>query len=273
MAYSLTGMIGSAAQSEPRLALAARDLVFAYDRQNAVDHVSLGLETGELLGLAGPNGAGKSTLLNLLSGFLAPLSGEVMLFGRPLAALTRREIAARIAFVPQKTESAFSFTVTEMVVMGRQPYAGLGAFDTAEDMRVAQEAMEQAEIGNLAGKFFNNLSGGEQQLVLLARALAQRAPILILDEPTSFLDLRHQWQMMNLMKMHTRGGRLVAATFHDLNLAARWCDRIALMHNGALVACGKPAEVLNARRLESVYGIPLRVDALPGGNIRVEFPE
>lgn len=253
--------------------LMARDVCFGYGPQAVLHGVSLELHPGELLVLAGPNGAGKSTLLLLLTGYLRPQSGCIRLEGHDIASLHRRQVAVRLAFVPQKSDVAFSFSVTEMVLMGRQPYAGLAALDTTEDLGIVHEALAATGISHLASKCYDQLSGGEQQLVLLARALAQQTPILVLDEPASFLDMRRQWEMMNLLGRLRQEGKTILATFHDLNSAARWASRLALMHQGRIVACGAPSQVLSTQRLEEVYGIPLQVEPTPAGFLRIDFPQ
>ncbi len=253
-------------------ALEAENLRFGYRGTPAVCDVTLTLREGQFLGLAGPNGAGKTTLLNLLTGYLHPASGSVRMGGRDLARLRRREIAAGIAVVPQRTEFVYSYGVLEMVLMGRQPYLGLAALDTPEDIALAEAALDHVGASHLRDKAFDELSGGEQQLVLIARALAQEAPVVVLDEPATFLDLRHQYEIMELLAGLARGGRAVLATFQDLNLPARWCTHLAIMRCGTLASQGTPAGVLDQALLREVYGIPLVVEAGEQGIPRVEFP-
>jgi iron complex transport system ATP-binding protein len=253
--------------------LEARRVSFSYDgRRFVVLEASLSTERGEFWGLIGPNGAGKSTLLRLLTGSLRPARGEVCLEGRPLAAFARHEIARRIAFVPQKTTAAFPFSVFEMVLMGRQPYAGLAVFEDERDIALAEQALQRMGIAGLRDKTYQELSGGEQQLVVLARALAQDTPILILDEPVSFLDLRHQWEILSMLDELARRGRTVLATFHDLNAAARWCSRLALMVNGRIVEAGAPPDVLREDLLRDAYGIAVEVMRGAQDRVRVELP-
>jgi iron complex transport system ATP-binding protein len=259
--------------TQPNTILEARQISFAYGATPTLRGISLCAARGEFLGIAGPNGAGKSTLLHLLTGYLKPDSGQVLLSGRDVAHMRRREAASQVAFVAQKSETVFSFTVTEMVLMGRQPYAGLAAFDTEEDFEIVGESLAEAGIAHLSAKLFDELSGGEQQLVLIARALAQRAPVVILDEPVSFLDVRHQWDVLNLLAAQRNAGKTVIATFHDLNIAARWCSRLVLIREGSIAAEGAPSEVLTAGQLEAVYGLPLRVESGPGRPVRVDFPQ
>lgn len=212
------------------------------------------------MGLAGPNGSGKTTLLHCLTGYLDAASGTVELDSKKVSALGRRQVAERVAFVPQKTESAFSFSTLQMVLMGRHPYAGFSACDSAEDVDLALAALRRLDIEALAERQFEQLSGGEKQLVLLARALAQQAPLLVLDEPLTGLDMRHQHELMAAVHSITReSGRGALATFHDLQIAARWCDRLILLHGGTVVADGPPLEVITPENLKILYGVEAEV--------------
>jgi iron complex transport system ATP-binding protein len=239
-------------------ALSAERLSFSYGTRRVVAEVDLAIQPGELLGLLGPNGAGKTTLLHLLTGYLQPASGQVTLAGNPLRDFSRREIAQQLAIVPQHSESAFSFSVLQVVLMGRHPFAGLASFDSESDIQIAREALDQVGLSDFGDRMFDQLSGGEQRLVLIARALAQQTPILLLDEPLAALDLRHQYSVLMLLQQLRSSGKAVLATFHDLNAAAEWCDRIALMHQSQLRASGVPADVLKPELLQQVYDVPLQ---------------
>ncbi|MBX7244970.1 MAG: ABC transporter ATP-binding protein [Candidatus Sumerlaeaceae bacterium] len=258
--------------TQPAPIISARDVRFAYGAREVLHSLSLDVQPGEFIGLAGPNGAGKSTLLQLLTGFLHPDAGTVSLRGAEVCRMRRAEVAREIAFVAQKSEIDFPFTVLEVVLMGRHPYAGLGALDSAPDITAAQDALRKCGLHDHSATLYGNLSGGEQQLVLLARAFAQGAPILVLDEPVSFLDLRRQWQIMNLLADARRGGTTIIATFHDLNIAARWASRLVLMNNGQLIADGVPADILSAELLGKLYDVPLTVESTPHRPVRVDFP-
>jgi iron complex transport system ATP-binding protein len=238
--------------------LRAEGIWFKYGSRLVIDDVNVEVRTGELLGLVGPNGAGKTTLLHLLSGYLEPQDGSVYLHDQPLGSYKRKQIAREIAVVPQQTQTAFAFTALQVVLLGRHPYAGFAAVDTEEDVEIARDALRQLSLADMSERRFDELSGGEQRLVLLARALAQRTPILLLDEPLSALDLRHQWIILNLLKKLVADGKAVLATFHDLNAAARWCDRVALIDGGRMIASGDPDEVLQPELLEATYAVPLR---------------
>jgi iron complex transport system ATP-binding protein len=258
--------------SEQAPPLEGRQLEFAYSKAVVLRHISLSLASGEIFGLLGPNGAGKSTLLRVLAGILVPTRGEVLVHGRPIKTLPRSHLARELAFVPQRTSPAFAFTVREMVLMGRHPYAGLSLFESDEDFKCAQKAMEEVGVAHLADKPFDTLSGGEQQLVVLARAFAQGTDILVLDEPISFLDLRHQWEVLRLLEARASAGQTILATFHDLNIAARWCHRVGILRRGELVAVGPPQKVFITTRLREIYGVAVEVVQPSDGCLRVELP-
>lgn len=241
--------------------LAARSVHFRYHHSNTVlRDVSLTLERGEVLGIIGPNGSGKSTLLRLLSGWLRPQEGTVELWGQPLTRFGAREIATQIAVVPQETHVDFPFTVMELVLMGRAPYLGGFAFESPNDIVCARAAMERLGVAHLADRIVQELSGGERQRVVLARALAQNTAILLLDEPGAFLDLHHVVGIYDLLRDLAAEGRSVATVLHDLNLAALYCDRVVLLHEGSVFCAGPPAEVISYKNITQVYETEVYVD-------------
>lgn len=250
--------------------LAVREASFAYGARPVLHGVSLEVRPGELLALAGANGAGKTTLLHLLTGYLAPSAGSAELEGEAVAGMSRAKVASRISFVPQRTESVFPYRVLEVILMARPSVSALLPSDSPEDVRVCMAALEEVGLSEMAGRRFDELSGGERQLVLVARALAQETPFLVMDEPTTFLDLRRQQEVMRLLSRKRSGGTGIAASFHDLNLAARWADRLVLLCAGRVAACGTPDEVLREELLQQVYGLPLRVERSARGHLRVE---
>jgi iron complex transport system ATP-binding protein len=217
--------------------------------------VSFALGAGELLALVGPNGAGKTTLLRVASRVLRPSAGRVWLGERPLASLPRRELARMLAVVPQDVHMAFPFRAGEIVLMGRSPHVGAFGFESRADVALAREAMERVGIAALADRSVAELSGGERQLVLVARALAQDPRVLLLDEPTAHLDLRHRIAVAELVREFVARGRSALVVSHDLALAARSCDRMALLASGAMAAIGAPEAVLTPAQLASAFGI------------------
>ncbi|WTW98712.1 heme ABC transporter ATP-binding protein [Streptomycetaceae bacterium NBC_01309] len=244
-------------------AIAARDVTYAIDNgTKLVDGISLEVHPGELVAVLGPNGAGKSTLLGLLTGDLHPTGGEVLVGGHPIGGLGARELARHRAVMPQSTALAFPFTVDEVVRMGRAPYLGMPG-DESDDEIVAR-CLEETDTAHLAERVFPSLSGGEQARVTLARVLAQRAPLLFLDEPTAALDLRHTEDVLRLARARARRGDAVLVVLHDLNLAAAYADRIALLAAGRLVGCAAPEQVCTAATLSELYGHPVDVMTRPG---------
>ena len=242
-----------------------REVSFAYARRRGsgplvVDGVSIGIPRGTIAGLLGPNGSGKSTFIRLLSGILAPLSGAILIDGRPIAQFTRRDLARRLAVVPQETHSTFDFSVIDMVLMGR--YAHLGPFELegAGDQRIAREALAATGTSALESRSFSSLSGGEKQRVVIASALAQASDLLLLDEPTASLDLAYQFEIASLLKrLNAERGTTMVVSTHDLNLAAAVCDRIILLKQGRVLAQGPTQDILTAARIRQLYGIEAEV--------------
>ncbi|MFC5890063.1 heme ABC transporter ATP-binding protein [Kitasatospora sp. CM 4170] len=232
---------------------------------------SVRVRAGEVLALLGPNGAGKSTLLSVLAGDVPPTAGEVRLHGRPLAGYGAAELALHRALLPQSAELSFPFPAGEVVRMGRAPWAGTPA--AAEDGAVIAEAMAATESTVFAGRPFTALSGGERARVALARVLAQRAPLLLLDEPTAALDLRHQELVLRVARARAAAGDAVVVVLHDLSLAAAYADRVVLLAAGATVADGPVAEVLRAPLLSEVYGHPVEVLPHPHTGVPLVLPE
>jgi len=232
--------------------------------------VSLTLSAGEVLAVVGPNGAGKSTLLSLLSGDLSVGSGMVSVGGRQVGRWRPAELALWRSVLPQHTTVAFPFTVEQVVAMGRAPWAGTARAD--EDETAVAEAMAETEVTEFAGRTFGTLSGGERARAALARVLAQRTPVLLLDEPTAALDLRHQDLVLSVAAARARAGAAVLAVLHDLNLAAAHADRVAVVAGGRLRACGPPATVLTSELLTEVYQREVEVLAHPRSGAPLVLP-
>ncbi|MBU1865426.1 MAG: heme ABC transporter ATP-binding protein [Actinobacteria bacterium] len=221
-----------------------------------VDGVDLEVRSGEILGIVGPNGAGKSTLVRMLAGETAPSEGQVLLDGEPIGGYRPHDLAVRRALLPQSTVLQFAFRVLDVVMMGRYPHREA---TPADDAISVETAMERGDVGHLRERLYPTLSGGEQARVSFARVLAQETPILLLDEPSASLDVRHQELVMAVLRTLTGSGAAVAAVLHDLNLAARHADRVAVMSGGRIVEVGLTAEVLRSDLLSEVYRHPVAV--------------
>lgn len=245
-----------------RPALRARDVGVTIDGSRILSGVDIDLHSGEVLAVVGPNGAGKSTLLSVLSGDLAPTQGEVAIGERPISSLRHLDLARERAVLTQENQLSFPFTVGQVVLMGRSPWARTERF--SEDETAVAEAMIATDVDQLAPRRFTSLSGGEKARVSLARVFAQQTPILMLDEPTAALDLRHQEEVMRAVRTRAERGTAVLVVVHDLSLAAAYADRIAVVAGGTVVAAGTPVEVLTATLLERVYGLPVEVTQANG---------
>jgi iron complex transport system ATP-binding protein len=233
------------------------------DGRMLLDDVSLVLHAGEVLVLVGPNGAGKSTLLGVLVGDIRPDAGVARIQGDPVRTLRHRMLARRRAVLLQSNEVAFGFTAEQVVEMGRMPWRGEPA--EAEDAEAVDAALQDADIRHLRDRRVPTLSGGERARVAYARTLAQRTPILVLDEPTAALDIRHQESVLRRARDHARAGGGVIVVLHDLTLASAYADRIAVLDGGRLVACDVPAAALTAELLTRVYRHPIEVRPGPSG--------
>lgn len=237
-------------------ALSLENVSVSMRAKSLVRNVSLSLAPAELVAVVGPNGAGKTTLLRTVYRAQRPTTGRVLVDGADLWQLPGKRAAQRVAAVLQEVSGEFDLTVYDVVAMGRTPYKRSFEGDNAEDREIIESALVALDIAELAAAAFHELSGGEKQRALIARALAQRAEVIVLDEPTNHLDLRHQHDTLALL----RGtGATVLAALHDLNLAAAYCDRICVLDAGQVVALGTPAEVLTADLLAEVYRVATRI--------------
>jgi iron complex transport system ATP-binding protein len=248
--------------------LAASGVAFAYGERLAVRGASLGLNPGEAVSLAGPNGSGKSTLLRLLSGALRPRAGEVRLDGKLLRDLSPREVARRVAVLSQHLDPRLMFPVHQLVAMGRTPYAGPLASPTTDDRLAVERALEATGTEDLASRRFSELSGGEQQRVMLAMALAQETDYLLLDEPTVHLDLYHQHELLELLAALQAERRMgILAVMHDLNLAALYFRRTVLMEGGQVIADGPSDAIIGDRACLGAFRVPLAVVRHPQSGV------
>lgn len=220
-----------------------------------VRDVSLELGGGKLLALIGPNGSGKSTLLRLLGGLWQPSEGAALLAGQKLSTLPRRAIARSIAYTPQDTHLDFAFTVREVVAMGRHAHLGRFQLEGDRDRAAVNESLRRADVAHLSERFVTELSGGERQRVLIARSLATEAPIILLDEPTASLDIAHALDVLGLCRALVREGKAIAIALHDLNLAVRFADDVALLNQGRIIAHGPASSVLLPEIIGAVFGV------------------
>ncbi len=247
------------------------NLIVCYGSCEVIKDISFDLAAGEIVALLGPNGAGKTTLIKALNRSVAPASGEVLLDGKPLDSYSRREIAKRIAVVAQENETKFPVTVRDFVLAGRFANGSGFGWESAEDLAAAETALSECELKGFEARLMNELSGGERQRVVLARALATEAKILLLDEPTANLDLSHQASMFRLVREKCRNGGYSAVVItHDLNLASSFADRMMLFDKGHIFAIGTAAEVLKKESIKEVFDVDVLLDANPAdGNVRV----
>ena len=244
--------------------LEIRDLTVAYGELVVLRQVSLSLGAGELLGVVGPNGSGKSTLIRAITRLVRPLGGEIRLDGSEVGRLSQRELARWAAVVPQNPYLPDAFTVLEVALMGRTPHLSLLQSEGRADLAAVRRALEQTNTWQLASRRLGELSGGERQRVVVARALAQETPLLLLDEPTAHLDVGHQAAVLDLLReLCRREGKAVLAVIHDLSLAGQYCDRLVMLSGGRIVGEGEPHEVLSPQILASVYGTRVSVFAHP----------
>ena len=243
----------------------AHDLAFGYPERPVGRNLNLTVETSEILCLLGPNGCGKTTLFKTLLGLLRPQSGRITLGSDALTDLPRAKIARRIAYVPQAQDTAFPYTSLDLVLMGRVAHRGVFAAPTRDDRRIAQASLAELGIAELATREVTTLSGGQRQLVIVARAMAQAAPLIVMDEPTASLDFGNQVAVLaEIRKLAARGTGVILST-HDPDQAFAVANRVALMQDGVIVAQGTPSEVLTPMRLKAVYGVDVTVERLSGG--------
>ncbi|HOP09722.1 MAG TPA: heme ABC transporter ATP-binding protein, partial [Candidatus Methanofastidiosa archaeon] len=246
------------------MGLSIDDIRFGYNDKEILNKIGFTSHHGEMLALLGPNGSGKTTLLKLLSKILCPESGVIRLGETDINEIPQKELAKEMAVIPQSFDTTFSFTAYEIVMMGRTPYVPRFGSEKENDFDVVERAMKRTDTWHLKDSLFFNLSGGEKQRVIIARALAQEPHILLLDEPTSSLDINHQLEILSTVRSLVKEeNMLVIAAFHDLNMAAKYFDRIVLLHKGSIFAQGTPEEVLTEDNIREVYGVDTIVKRNP----------
>ena len=269
--------------SPSNVAYALKDVTFSYSRgkragSEAVLHeLSCLILSGRVLGILGPNGSGKSSLLKLLARVYQPLRGTIDILGESLLSLSQLDVAKRVALVPQETLQVFPFTIAEMVLMGRSPHhQGWGGWhwEDSQDWSVVHNAMEELDVAHLGDRLVTEVSGGERQRAVIARALVQEPQILLLDEPTAFLDLHHQLDIARIIRrLNRERGLTVILVSHDLNLASQYCDHVMLLNKGCIAAMGSPKVVMKPEVIEAVYGCSVLVDRHPQSGLpRVSLP-
>jgi len=247
----------------------AQNIGYAYGELNVLKDISFSVKQGDFFIIIGPNGSGKTTLLKCISGILRSRTGRLELLRAPIQDYSRKSLARRIALVPQTAPVDFPFTVIEVVLMGRSPHLGILGIEHERDLKIARQAMDFTGITSLAHRKIDQLSGGEQQRVMIARAICQEPKIILLDEPTASLDLAHQVRVMDLMEQLRDEKKVtVLMVSHDINLAALYANRLMLLKAGQIVSLGPPASVLTFRTLEEAYGCPLLVDKSPLGDFQ-----
>lgn len=248
------------------IAVQVKDLSYSYEDTAVLKGLSFPVRQGEFFIVIGPNGSGKTTLMKVIAGLLKLQHGEIRIMGRPSKTYSRKAIAREIAFVPQLFTVDFPFIVSDVVLLGRSPHLGIFGLESENDIALAQQAMAFTEVSHLVRRRLDQISGGERQRVLIARAICQEPEIIVLDEPTASLDIAHQLRILDLMeKMKKEKNITVIMVSHDINLAAMYADTLLLIHKGEMVKCGRPADVLKYQTLESVYGCSLLVDENPLG--------
>jgi iron complex transport system ATP-binding protein len=252
--------------------LAADRLTLVYGTRAAVDGVSLSVDTGEMVAIVGPNGSGKSTLLRGLARLQKPASGRVLLGETDIRSFGAKDVARHLAILPQSPDAGTDLTVRELAWRGRYPHQGVLQRASQDDYHAVNWALSAADVDGLAERPLGSLSGGERQRAWIALALAQQPKVLLLDEPTSFLDIQHQVEVMHLLRRLNKQGMTVVAVLHDLVLAARFCERVIAMRAGRVEFDGRPIEVFVPANLERVFGVPMMVLTDPETGLPIPLP-
>lgn len=248
--------------------ITAENIKFNVKNNQILKGVSIDCKNKEFIGIIGPNGSGKSTLLKCIYRTLKPTNGCIMLGDKSITSMSIKESAKKLAVVAQHNHYNFDFSVSEVVMMGRSPHKKSLESDTSEDYKIVKESLEKVGMYNLKDRSFSTLSGGEQQRVILARALAQKTECLILDEPTNHLDIKYQLSLLNIVK---DSNLTIISAIHDLNIAAMYCDRLFVMKNGEIVGTGKPKELLTKEFIKEIYDIDVEIIEDSKGNMHILY--
>lgn len=244
--------------------LDVNELSYSYAEKRILNEIKLSVGKGEIFGILGPNGCGKTTLLKNLNRNLKPESGCIMVDGTDISSISKKEIAQKVAVVPQSNEIRFAFTVREIVTMGRMPFEDSLRGESSEDLKIIDDAMEKTGIMGLANRHINTMSGGERQRVIIARAIAQTPQIILMDEPTLHLDINMQFEALDLIYNLSRENNLtVVIVSHDLPMVARYCDRMVLLHDKKIFAMGTPEEILTSENMRTVFNIDAELEKDP----------
>ena len=250
--------------------IAVNDLSAGYQNKSILNNVSFSVKRGEMIGIIGPNGAGKSTLLKTIRGLLPKQNGSIVLFETDIDALSERDFARNVAYLQQHVDVSFGYTGKELVMAGRYPYLEWWQGESADDETIVRQCMEYTGVWDLADTSVEQVSGGQKQRILLAKVLAQKTPILFLDEPTTGLDIVYQEEIFRFCETLCKAGKTVIMVAHELNLAAKFCNRLLLVANGGILADGSPEEVLDAGHLSIAYNVPVKVIKNPNsGGIEI----
>lgn len=242
-------------------ALQVQNLKFGYKKDLVLKDISFNIQKGKFVSIIGPNGSGKSTILKLLNHLYSPKKGEILVEGKNIDSFKKRELARKIALVPQDTILDFDFTVEDVVLMGRHPYKKRFQKEDDKDNWIVEEALEMTNTLHLKDKLITEISGGERQRVIIARALAQNPSIILLDEPTSHLDINHQIEILNLLKqLNEEKGTTIVVVIHDVNLASRYSDQIIMVNHGEIIEMGNPEDVITRKNIEEAYNLEVVIE-------------
>lgn len=244
--------------------LSIKNISAGYDKTVVLSDINIDIDKGDFIGLIGPNGSGKTTLLRIITRVLTPFKGHVFLDGEDIAKASRNILAKKMAFLTQEISLNLPFTVREMTLMGRFPYLSQYGKESDEDIAIAEDAMALADVSHLSDRFITEISGGERQRALIAMCLAQQPEVLLLDEPTSHLDVGHQLSVLDLIrKLNHQSNMTVISVFHDLNLAAEYCHRLMVLDKGQVESLGPPQDVLTSDMIHKVYGAKVLIEKNP----------